>query len=364
LIYGILIAMAVYNLFLYFSIRETSFLFYVLAIASQLLFVFLDSKHLRFLTGNMLDTGLVVNLAERIVYPFLVITALLFQRSLLRIWEYNKQLDRVIIATLAAIVGVVFLCFFPSEKPYQYSILAIAFFAIPFAFITNVDAIRRSIATAAVHLAATSVFLLAACIMILRQLWSQFPDNAFTANAFVVGLIAQALLLSFGLAYRYNRIKQEKEDAQQLAIQNLIRSEQIKDDLSANVSHELRTPLYGINGLAETALTEFRKGQNNTSLLVRSLELIQASGDRLTRLVNDLLDFSTPQDDAYIKLRPVDLKSLITLVIAISKPLTGNKTIELRSETDDDLQLADGDENRLQQALLNLTSSNQIYLFR
>ncbi|MEX2131773.1 MAG: 7TM diverse intracellular signaling domain-containing protein [Pseudohongiellaceae bacterium] len=357
LIYGILIAMAVYNLFLYISIRETSFLFYVLAIASQLLFVFLDSKHLRFLTGNMLDTGLLVNLAERIVYPLLVITALLFQRSLLKIWEYNKPLDKMVIVTLATTFGVILLSFLPSEKPYQYSILAIAFFAIPFAFITNVDAIRRGITTATVHLAATSVFLLAACIMILRQLWSQFPDNAFTANAFVIGLITQALLLSFGLAYRYNQIKQEKEDAQQLAIQNLIRSEQIKDDLLANVSHELRTPLYGINGLAETALNDFRKGRNNSDLLVRNLELIQTSGDRLTRLVNDLLDFSTPQDDAYIKLRPVDLKSVITLVIAISKPLIGNKSIELGSEVDDDLPLVDGDENRLQQVLLNLTSN-------
>lgn len=357
LIYGILIAMVLYNLFLFISIREPSFLYFVLAVSSQLLFIFLDSKHLRFLTGDMLDTGWAVNLAERIVYPLLLITALLFQRSLLRIREYNEALDRVVVGTLVAAGLVVLASLTPSEKPYQYSFLAVTFFAIPLAIVINFDAIKRGITTATVHLAATSVFLLGSCILIFRQLWSQFPDNGFTENAFVFGLIAQALFLSFGLAYRYNQIKQEKEDAQQLAIQNLIRSEQIKDDLLANVSHELRTPLYGINGLAESALNEFRKGDKNTELLVKNLELIQSSGNRLTRLVNDLLDFSTPQDDAYIKLRAVDLQSVIALVVAVSKPLRGNKSIELRTEIDANLPLVEGDENRLQQVLLNLTSN-------
>lgn len=357
IVYGILIAMALYNLFLYFSIRETSFLYYVLAIGIQLLFIVLDTKHLRFILGDMLDTGLLVNLAERLIYPLLVISALLFQRSLLRVWEYNRTMDKVLLSTIAASVAVVLACLVPNEKPYQYLLLPVTIFAIPLALITNLDAIRRGIATAAVHLTATSVFLLTALILMLRQLWGQFPDNAFTANAFILGLVSQALLLSFGLAYRYNQIKQEKEAAQQLAIQNLVRSERIKDDLLANVSHELRTPLYGINGLAETALDEFRKGKGNSELLIKNLELIQASGDRLTRLVNDLLDFSTPQKDAYIKLRPVDLRSVITLAIAISKPLIGNKSIDLRAELDDNLPLVDGDENRLQQVVLNLVSN-------
>jgi signal transduction histidine kinase len=106
-------------------------------------------------------------------------------------------------------------------------------------------------------------------------------------------LIAQALLLSLSLSYRYNRIKQEKEDAQRQAIINLVRSEEIKDDLLANVSHELRTPLFGINGLAQAALAEFEKRDKNSYLITQNLELIRASGDRLTKLVNDLLDFSS-----------------------------------------------------------------------
>jgi len=138
-----------------------------------------------------------------------------------------------------------------------------------------------------------------------------------------------------------------------------MRSEQIKDDLLANVSHELRTPLHGINGLAETALAEFNNDKQNVDLIVQNLELIHASGNRLTKLVNDLLEFSAARDDdaTYVKFKPVDLNSLITLVIAVCRPSIGEKQIQLRAEISPDLPLVSGDEDRLQQILVNLTSN-------
>ncbi|MCG8413237.1 MAG: sensor histidine kinase [Pseudomonadales bacterium] len=354
--YGILLAMVFYNLFLFFSIRESSYIYYVLAIATQTFFIFLDSKHSRYLLDNFYRSEWYVDLAERVVYPILVITALLFQRSLLRIWEHNIKLDNVVKLFIAAFGVVILLTLVPNEKVFQYLFILLIVLAIPLAFFTNVDAIRRGNVTAVVHMGAIGVFLIGTIVLMLLQLWPAFPNNQFTVNAYNVGLIAQALLLSLSLSFRYNQIKQEKEDAQLLAINNLVRSEQIKDDLLANVSHELRTPLYGINGLAETALAEFEKKSQNSELITRNLELISASGDRLTKLVNDLLDFSAAREEAtYVKFRPVDLNSLVTLVIAICKPLVGEKKIDLRSEVDPDLPLVAGDEDRLQQILVNLT---------
>ena len=356
--YGILLAMVFYNLFLFFSIRESSYIYYVLAIATQAFFIFLDSKHFRYLLDEFYRGEWYVDLAERLVYPLLVITALLFQRSLLRIWENNVKLDNIVKLFIAGFGVVILLTLVPNEKVFQYLFIFLLTLAIPLAFYTNIDAIRRGNVTAVVHMAAIGVFLAGVIVLMMLQLWPAFPNNQFTTNAYNVGLIAQALLLSLSLSYRYNQIKQEKEDAQLLAINNLVRSEQIKDDLLANVSHELRTPLYGINGLAETALAEFDKKDQSFELITRNLELISASGDRLTKLVNDLLDFSAAREEAtYVKFRPVDLNSLITLVIAICKPLVGEKKIELQSEVDPDLPLVAGDEDRLQQILVNLTSN-------
>lgn len=356
--YGILLAMIFYNLFLFFTIRELSYLYYVAAITTQAAFIFLDSKHFRYLLGDLYSGAWYVDMSERLIYPFLVITALLFQRSLLRIWENNPKLDQVVMALLGGFGLVVLLTLVPNEKVFQYLFIFLLTFAIPLTFYTNVDAIRRGNVTAIVHMGAIGVFLIGVVVLMMLQLIPGFPSNWFTESAYNVGLIAQALLLSLSLSFRYNQIKQEKEDAQLLAITNLVRSEQIKDDLLANVSHELRTPLYGINGLAETALAEFDRNQQNVEVITKNLELIRASGDRLTKLVNDLLDFSAAKEEAtYVKFKSVDLNSLVTLVIAICRPLMGEKKLELKADIDPDLPLVAGDEDRLQQILVNLTSN-------
>ena len=230
--------------------------------------------------------------------------------------------------TLGAFGIIVLLTAIPNEKVFQYLFIFLLILTIPLAFYTNLDAIRRGIVTAVVHMAAISVFLAGTITLMLLQLWPAFPNNIFTINAYNIGLIAQALLLSLSLSYRYNQLKQEKEDAQLLAINNLARLEQIKDDLLANVSHELRTPLHGINGLAETALAEFENKNQDIDLITQNLKLIQVSGDRLTKLV-----------------------------IAICKPLIGDKNLDLYAAVDPDLPLVAGDEDRLQQILVNLTSN-------
>tara|TARA_B110000971_G_scaffold59518_1_gene60799 strand:- start:75 stop:359 length:285 start_codon:yes stop_codon:yes gene_type:complete len=93
------------------------------------------------------------------------------------------------------------------------------------------------------------------------------------------------------------------------------------------VSHELRTPLFGINGLAGNALEAFRRNNQNAGLIIKNLELIQASGDRLMTLVNDLLDFSSRGPDGnQLKLESVGLHRMATLVIAICSPKIGEKT--------------------------------------
>lgn len=356
--YGVLLALIFYNLFLYISIKENSYLFYVIAVASQTGFLFLDSKHLRYLLDELYRGSWYVDMSERLIYPILVISALLFQRSLLKIWEYNPQLDKILKGLVLSLVVVTLLALAPNEKVFQYPFILLLVVVIAAAFYNNLDAIRRGNLSAWVHMTAVSVFIAGTIILLMVQLLPGFPSNTFTNNAYSFSIVAQALLLSFSLATQYKQIKQEKEDAQRQAIGNLVKSEHIKDDLLANVSHELRTPLFGINGLAEAALAEFKSPEQDVGLVIQNLELIQASGDRLSKLVNDLLDFSSAKENtAYIKFRPVDLASVAALVVAICKPLIGDKNLDLRVEIDPELPLVAADEDRLQQILVNLTSN-------
>ena len=194
--YGVMLAMIFYNLFLFVSIRENSYLYYVLAISTQAAFIFLDSKHLRYLFGDGYGSGWLIQMAERNIYPALVITTLLFQRSLLRTWENNIKLDRSVIGLLGGFVLTAFLTSLPNEKVFQYLFMFLLIVAIPTAFYTNLDAIRRGNATAVIHMAAIGVFLTGVINLMFLQLIPSFPNNTLTTNAYSFGLIAQALLLS------------------------------------------------------------------------------------------------------------------------------------------------------------------------
>lgn len=358
IMYGVLMAMIFFNLFQYLTIRHRSYLLYVITIAAQVVFLFLDARHLRFLLNDFQSEYWLADLVERLIYPIVVLSFIAFQRSLLSIPKHNPLLDTIGRWFMFAFGIVALLAFIPDEKYFQISFVAMLSVGLPIALYSNLDAIRRGNTSAVVHMAAMGTFLIGAFILMLVQTVPGFPANALTTNAYNIGQVAQALLLSLSLATHYNLVKNEKEEAQKLAIDNLVRAEKIKDELLANVSHELRTPLFGINGLAESALQEFRKNNQNFGLITKNLELIQASGDRLTMLVNDLLDFSSGSEgEDYVKFRSVDLHTLATLAIAICTPLVGDKSIRLVNSVDPELPLIAGDEDRLQQILVNLVSN-------
>ena len=90
---------------------------------------------------------------------------------------------------LGGIGLVILLTFVPNEKTFQYLFITLVIAAIPLAFYSNIDAIRRGNLTAAVHMAAMGVFLAGTIILMMLQLWPAFPNNAFTKNAYNAGLI-------------------------------------------------------------------------------------------------------------------------------------------------------------------------------
>jgi len=130
----------------------------------------------------------------------------------------------------------------------------------------------------------------------------------------------------------------------------LKRVDKLKDEFLANTSHELRTPLNGIIGLSESLMD--RSNQEDQK---EDLSMIISSGRRLASLVNDILDFSKLKNfDIEIQRKPVDLYSLIEIVLRINTPLIRGKQIELINLVPKDLDAVLGDENRLQQILNNL----------
>lgn len=74
------------------------------------------------------------------------------------------------------------------------------------------------------------------------------------------------------------------------ANEDLKKMDKLKDEFLANTSHELKTPVHGIIGLAES-LMEGTCGELNSNSR-QILSMIMQSGKRLSKLVNDIIDFS------------------------------------------------------------------------
>ena len=161
-------------------------------------------------------------------------------------------------------------------------------------------------------------------------------------------LLAKHMALMDRLATSFYRL----EDLSQ----RLLAADKLKDEFLADISHELRTPLSGILGIAESILagasdplTEDQK--SNVSLIV-------AGSRRLSVLVEDIMDFCRLKNkDIVLELAPVNLHSVVELVLEICCPLIRGKTLELKNQVPEDTPPVQADENRLQQILYNLINN-------
>ncbi|MDR2820971.1 MAG: response regulator [Desulfovibrio sp.] len=128
---------------------------------------------------------------------------------------------------------------------------------------------------------------------------------------------------------------------------------ELKDEFLANTSHELRTPINGIIGIVESMIDGATGSLTNEQKY--NLAIVSNSGKRLSNMINDILDFTKLKNkEIVLQIKPVDLKTIVDMVMILSKPLTKGKELELVNEIDDALAIINADENRMQQILYNL----------
>lgn len=163
--------------------------------------------------------------------------------------------------------------------------------------------------------------------------------------------------LLFGLALVtmiwFYRQKHRRQLAEERSVNARLREvDKLKDEFLANTSHELRTPLYGMTGLAES-LIDGAAGELPPKAK-KDLAMVVSSGRRLSRLVDDILDFSKLRHHQLeLQRESVDVHALVEVVLALSAPLVGAKPVRLENAVRD-LPPAWADTHRLQQVFYNL----------
>ena len=143
-----------------------------------------------------------------------------------------------------------------------------------------------------------------------------------------------------------------------MTIQDLTREVELNAAQSrfiSNVSHELRTPLSNIKSYVETlhdcadSLTEEQKTE--------FLGIANAETDRLTRLVNDVLDLSRLESERACPLESIEFGSAIEQTLRTYRLNARERGVKLACQSDDDLPRVLGNWDLLLQVLDNLVGN-------
>ena len=135
-------------------------------------------------------------------------------------------------------------------------------------------------------------------------------------------------------------------------------AEEIKSTFISIVSHELRTPVALIKGYASTLRRDDAKWDKKT--ISESLAVIEEEADRLSRMVDDLLDASRLQAGG-LSLNRADV-SIVLLASRVAERLgTQSKKHTIVTEFPKNFPVILADENRLEQVLANLVSNSIKY---
>lgn len=122
----------------------------------------------------------------------------------------------------------------------------------------------------------------------------------------------------------------------------------------ANVSHEIRTPLSAI-----IAATEILLDAQLDAASERLAHMVQRNGERLFRLVNDLLDFSgLAAHRVSLRLRRCDLRGLVEGLADWAVPLASNRNLRITFAVDGSVPARlVGDALRVEQVVSNLVDN-------
>ena len=221
---GVLLIMVFYNLFVFFSVRDKSYLYYVLYI----LFIGLTQISLTGYSYKYLfpDYPALYKQAIVVAPSIAGISAAFFIRSFLNTKIKTPVMDKVLllIAYLYAMAAVLRILGF-----YQISSRAVDFTALSIVVAAYVVAIKLSFQgyrPAKFYLIAWTIFIIGLVLFVMRNL-GVLPYSNFTSYTMQGGTILEVALLSIALADKINIFRQEKEKSQEETVKALKENERI-----------------------------------------------------------------------------------------------------------------------------------------
>jgi two-component system, sensor histidine kinase LadS len=358
--YGVIAILIVYNLVLLFTLRDRSYLHYVLLISAWGLY---HACLAGFATQYLWPAwpaaaAWSIHLAAALAFSLSAV----FARSFLVTRTYAPALDRVL--RVCIWLGVPFLAWpwFGAVRTFIPIAGAVGLTSALILLVAGYQCWRAGYRPARYYLVTWTVGITALFVWALRG-YGLAPSNVVTDHAFELVVLSTAITLSLGLADRITVLRRDLEEANRglerrinERTADLARANRHKSEFLAAMSHELRTPLNAVIGFSEVLQAQLFGPLNPKQ--AEYVDDIHDSGRHLLALINDVLDLSKVEAGRMeLELSRFDLPAAVGDAVTLVRERAHRHGIALRCRLDDGVDDLVADERKVKQVLVNLLSN-------
>jgi class 3 adenylate cyclase len=295
---GVIIFAFLYNLFIYTSVRERNYLYYILYIlGSSVFYLGLQGFSFKFLWPEMpmMNTKL---------GALICITNIIITLFSMRFLQITRQLKLLYIIGLVTVVGYALIALLNLTPAYPIGLgLAqmLSMVTCIYFIFAAIIRYRQGISSAKYYLIAWSIFLVLVMVYILT-INGVLPAGFFTTHSIFIGHMTEVLLLSFALADRINFLKRENERSQREIIRQLEENEKLQLKVNRELEDKVRERTTEV--VRQKNEAEAQRARSDELLLnilpAETAEELKATGkakakhiNEVTVLFTDIQNFTT-----------------------------------------------------------------------
>ena len=351
LYYGMMFVMFFYNFFLWFSIRDSNYLWYIGYLgAFALLQASTSGLGYQYIWPN---SPWIESIAPPVTIALVGIFGIAFTRRFLHTRQYHIVADNLLRLVLYLSIVVLGLSFIADTATVMGLAKIVVVTFLLFILYASVAMLLRGHRQARFFLAAW-VSLILGGLFTIGMMLGLFPNTFLMTHASKIGSVFEIILLSFALADRIKVIEKEKKLIERRAQKELEKTNKkleennrLKDEFLATISHEFRTPLNGILGSLE--LTE----QEPANSISQHINTAKGSANEMLNLVEQVLSYTELQSgNLIINAKPINLPEVLSELTQTISQQCQNKGIDFSLDNNArNPQMIIADKKRLQQAL-------------
>jgi len=349
-IYGIIMAMLLYNLILFFNIKIAYYGFYVLYLG---LFLTMNASYNCYTFKWFLyDYPAVQNWFESTTIYLFSMGGILFAQSFLNLKNSFPKLNSTTNYLLLFYAAIMVVAFFMGYRYHVTFAISLTVLFSLYVFGITIYSIVMGNHYARLFLLAITAGLLGTLVTALTVM-ALIPYTDAGLHAVDYGMIIDTILLSFALADRFKTTQEEKLIAEN-ETKKALEAKKAKEEFLSNMSHEIRTPMNAIIGFVNI-LKNNLKGEKNLSYI----NIIQSSSKTMLHLIDDILDFSKIENGKLsINKHPFNPHNELIHCLKLFEASAAEKSIELFTNVDKNLpNCLEGDLIRIKQIMFNFLSN-------